>query len=49
MKMEGELLAKEAKVKTGGERSTTCLQPPVCLMLGVREGALGTGSRLKFS
>ena len=47
--MEVELLAKEAKVKTGGERSTTCLRPPVCLMLGFGEGALGTGSHFKLS
>ena len=49
MKIEVELLAKEAEVKIGEERSATCLQPIVCLMLRVREGALGAVSHFKFS
>ena len=44
--------AEEAEVKTGKEgkgESATCLHPRVCLMLGVKEGALGAVSHFKFS
>lgn len=41
-KTEVKPWAKEAEVKMGKGGSTTCFQPTVCLMLGVREEAQGT-------
>lgn len=49
MKMEAELLAKEAKVNLGGGRNATFPQPTVCLMLRLRKGRLGAVSHFKFS